>query len=192
MNGNRQYFFYTNRFHMHKTLRLALLTLIISVSTVASAKDGDSAAQAAFKKLLSLNGVWKGVFSNGREHTVTYRTTAGGTVLVETWALSPTHESMTIYHMDGTRLIATHYCPQGNQPRLEYVAAKDPNQLEFKFFDGSNLGVLDRTHQHVFRTKILPDGTIRRGEIYVANGLSIAEADKIKDEEVVVYSRLNK
>ena len=67
-----------------------------------------------FERLQSLVGAWRGTWSDGRPVGLTYRLSAGGTVLVETWALSPTRESLTLYHMDNGALLATHYCPQGN------------------------------------------------------------------------------
>jgi hypothetical protein len=57
-------------------------------------------------------------------------------VLVESWEARGKPHSLTVYHRDGQRLIATHYCPQGNQPRL----ALGPGSLRFSFLDATGLG----------------------------------------------------
>lgn len=71
-----------------------------------------------FNQLKSLVGAWEGKTETGRLLRVDYKLSAGETVLVETWTLGAGRESMTLYHMDNQDLVATHYCPIGNQPRL--------------------------------------------------------------------------
>ena len=82
------------------SLRLApwLLAALLGWAGAASAQKG--AGAAAFERLKALQGHWEGQFEDGRKHTVEYRLSAGGTVLVETWQLAPGRESMTLYHLD--------------------------------------------------------------------------------------------
>ncbi len=147
-------------------------------------------AAAVFQELTGLVGTWEGTFANGRRHTVTYRLTAGGTVLVETWALAPGRESMTLYHLDGDALVATHYCPQGNQPRLQWVKDGHPSRRSFAFRDGTNLQVKGSSHQHAFWVELQDKDHYQRSETYVANGSTAAEAAAEKPEAPVVYRRI--
>ena len=103
-----------------RLLLIPLLALIVASASSATAQPAPYRPDQAFQALKSLVGAWQGRTEAGRTFLVSYRLTANDTVLVETWTMSPTRQSMTVYHMDGDGLIATHYCPQGNQPRLQY------------------------------------------------------------------------
>jgi hypothetical protein len=141
-----------------------------------------------FRQLGSLVGTWSGHFSSGSAYTVTFRYTAAQSVLVETWTLGSGRESMTLYALDGDRLLATHYCPQGNQPRLQYTGVDNTGRWQFRFRDGSNLHVKGRSHQQAFWMKLQADGTFERGETYVDN--DAASSDVAPDGEAVRYTRV--
>ena len=67
-----------------------------------------------------LEGEWKvtgGDEHHGKEGKVTYKVTAAGSTLMETQFPGTGHEMVTMYHLDGDELKATHYCAAGNQPR---------------------------------------------------------------------------
>ncbi len=71
---------------------------------------------------------------------------------------------MTLYHLDGDSLLATHYCPQGNQPRLKLSPVSTPNQLSFHFLDATNLSDMGDSHQHSlgFEIKKSSDRLLRK------------------------------
>ena len=48
------------------------------------------------------------------------------------------HEMLNVYHTDGDRVLMTHYCASGNQPRLEVVATGE-DRLELRFESITNL-----------------------------------------------------
>jgi hypothetical protein len=124
----------------------------------------DSAA--AFESLKHLVGTWQPADKPDSPMRVQFELLAGDSVLAETWR-SPTHRSMTVYHLDGDTLIATHYCPQGNQPRLALVSDRD-GELRFELRDGSNLDVPGGHHEHVLTLR--RDGEqLVRGEAYAEN-----------------------
>jgi hypothetical protein len=128
-------------------------------------------ADEAFQSLKALAGDWQGRTEAGRTFLVSYRLIANDTVLVESWTMSPTRTSMTVYHMDGDALIATHYCPQGNQPRLEYRPEQSGDRLAFSFRDATNLPTPNAAHQHAFWIEIAPGvSAFTRDETYVENG----------------------
>ncbi len=43
---------------------------------------------------------------------------AGGHAVEEREMVGSPHEMLTIYHMEGSDLVATHYCMLGNRPRM--------------------------------------------------------------------------
>jgi hypothetical protein len=167
----------------------AIVALTLAQGASAQAPASPSRAAAAFARLAALAGTWSGIWANGRPHSVTYRLSAGGTVLVETWALGPGRESITIYHLDGERLLATHYCPQGTQPRLALALGSDPGRLDFTLLDGANLDAPGRSHQDRFTVWLQGPDRYERSEHYVENGVMHSGTGAAPDERVA-YSRV--
>lgn len=170
--------------------KFMLISAIVFAPMLLFAADSDVTAADAFKQLTSLNGDWEGKFPDGRSHTVSYRLTASCSVLVETWTLGPNRESMTLYSIDGSHLIATHYCPQGNQPRLRLVQGNDSTKLSFEFLDGSNLQVQGKAHQHAFWLRIDGPNSFTRSETYVENGSTAAEIAHTSEGDAITYTRI--
>jgi hypothetical protein len=109
-----------------KTNRLGLLILLLSSAPAFQLEAEESKALTpaeTFEALKKLCGEWKGTTANGGAEKITYRLIAADTVLLEAWVLSSGREALTVYHRDGDDLIATHYCPRGNQPRLKLTSA---------------------------------------------------------------------
>jgi hypothetical protein len=158
--------------------------LLIAVAPASA----DETAAEAFAALSKLQGRWEGEFANGRKHSVDYRLSAGGSVLVETWTLGPQRESITMYHLDGDRLLATHYCPQGNQPRLKLVDDGNPDRLSFAFVDGTGLQPADGWHQDSFWVEVQGDALYLRDEVYAPNAPASKEEEG--DSPPVTYRRV--
>jgi len=64
---------------------------------------------------------------------------------------------VTVYHMDGPDLIATHYCALGNQPRLKYQGGKDPKVLEFKSVSVGNSKSMNDMHMGYAKFTLVDD-----------------------------------
>jgi len=100
-----------------------------------------SPAAAAFERFKSLEGTWVGRSTNGWEERVVYRTIAGGSCIMQTsFDAHPNEMMVTMFHLDGERLLLTHYCVARNQPRL--VASQfseDGSSITFTFLDGTGL-----------------------------------------------------
>src|SRR5687767_2900395 len=72
---------------------------------------------SAWQHMQRLAGSWSGTADSGGQVDIVVRSIARASTLAETFG-PPGRETMTLYHSDGGGLIATHYCAQGNQPRL--------------------------------------------------------------------------
>jgi len=121
-------------------------------------------AQAAWVTLAeSLPGRW-GAERGDAVTVADYRLTARGTVLLETWMPGTPAETLTTYHLDGERLMLTHYCGQGNQASLRLVDAADG--LSFSRFAVTNAA----PEQGVLTELVLsPAGDqLERVEVYVS------------------------
>ena len=91
---------------------------------------------AVFDQMKTLVGEWTGKM--GEETlNVSYRLTAHGTALVETLMPGTDEEMVTIYHLDGTDLVMTHFCASGSQPTMKMVKVKD-GAFVFEHTGGTN------------------------------------------------------
>ena len=96
-----------------------------------------------WQQLRSLVGQWQShVEEGGKAHdsTLEIRMTGDGSAIMHVMAKDTPYEMVTMFHPDGPTLLATHYCAAHNQPRLQLVTAPGPNQVAFRFKDGTNIG----------------------------------------------------
>jgi hypothetical protein len=121
---------------------------------------------AAWERLKhALPGSWSMPSSKGGTFVVSYKLISGGTVLVEEWGAGTPNETETVFHPDHAELLLTHYCAQGNQPRLR-VAAITGDAVVFRFVDVTNRGP-DQS-MLVERTLRLAGDTFEDTEVYSA------------------------
>jgi hypothetical protein len=113
---------------------LFLALLVPARNPAGAAQPG---ADQAFQQLKGLVGDWESPLPEGRRLRVTYRLFSADTVLLETFGTA--RPTLTAYHLDGDRLLATHYCAQGNQPRLRLVSPATGGRLVFEFRDATSL-----------------------------------------------------
>lgn len=161
-----------------------ILLLVSSLALTAVSGADPINARAAFEKLQTLVGEWEGKTEAGRVLKVSYRLTAANTVLIETWTLGPQRESLTLYHMDNESLLATHYCPVGNQPRLRFKEGGSASLFVFEFVSATNLSKPEVAHQHRFEMELLDAKSFARSETYLENGKG--------EPERIVYSRTSR
>jgi len=146
---------------------ISCLALFIAIPAFAN-DAGPSKAKQLFEQLKLLEGDWKSDSADGTT-VVNYRLVAKGSTLVETWTMSPTRQSMTVYTMDGERLLATHYCPQGNAPRLKFSGVDASGANHFSFLDGANLQDPEGSHEHAFWIRLDSSDAMTRNETYIGN-----------------------
>ena len=130
-----------------KTRGMAIPAALLACVAAAQA-DSPSAASAAkgqpaaFERLKGLAGEWvsaeDGEMAKKGDLVARYAVTAGGSAVVETVFPGSPYEMVTVYHADGADLVLTHYCMEGNQPRMR---ARNPSgsRFDFKFDGGTNV-----------------------------------------------------
>jgi hypothetical protein len=131
-----------------RTLFIALLffSMAAAPNGHASGKSNDSAA--AFERLKTLAGEWEST-GDGEHARLSYELVAGGTAVLERETAANRPAMLTLYHLDGERLLLTHYCMAGNQPRMQarsYDAST--GALAFEFVDATNLASPAIGHMH--------------------------------------------
>lgn len=118
-----------------------IATVLLAASAVLAAdpKSENPPGPAAYARLKTLVGEWEANTGMGKAH-LSYELIAGGTSLVERESAEKMPAMLTVYYLDGDRLLLTHYCMAGNQPRMQ---ARDFNpetgEVAFEFLDATNL-----------------------------------------------------
>jgi len=135
-----------------KSLRITLPLLLIAISAVAFAQ---SDGQKSFDKLKTLAGNWQGTVTTqppqaelqGKVMRVSLRVTSTGNALLHEMNLEGRPDDpITMFYLDGGRLLLTHYCDAGNRPRMVAKASPDGKTVEFDFLDvagGTENGHMD-------------------------------------------------
>jgi hypothetical protein len=78
---------------------------------------------------------------------VSFRDTAGGSALMSEIHGHGPENMVSMFHLDGpNRLMLTHYCGAGNQPRMTASTSPDGKTITFDFLDATNLATPDAGH----------------------------------------------
>jgi hypothetical protein len=127
-------------------MRIRIIFFVVLVITSAALFAAEQMSKIekspAYDKMKTLVGSWQGaVNENGKplDTRVRFKLVSDGSVLASWLGEDTPHEMVTMFHMDGNNLMATHYCAAHNQPRLVLMTGDDPNRLVFKFKDGTNI-----------------------------------------------------
>ena len=126
-----------------KQLGTMLLPLVLLAMPPQLALSETKAPQG-IARLKSLVGEWRGKDVEGRAVQVTYSLTAGNTAVLETLEVAAGLSMVTLYHPDNEKLMMTHYCILGNQPRMQ--GDMDDRSLTFSLIDATNLSSPGAAH----------------------------------------------
>jgi hypothetical protein len=118
---------------------MATVALTAAAAHAAGPKSEASAGPAAYARLKTLVGEWEADTAMGKAH-ISYELIAGGTSLVEKESAEKMPAMLTVYYLDGDRLLLTHYCMAGNQPRMQARTFNSgTGEVAFEFLDATNL-----------------------------------------------------
>lgn len=124
------------------------LLLVLSFSAAAQ-----SDTQKSFDKLKTLAGSWEGTVhmgdpsADGTLMHVSFRVTSmGNTLMHEMKGDDGPQDPISMFTIDGDRLLLTHYCDAGNQPRMVGTVSPDGKTITFNFIDATNLQASQHGH----------------------------------------------
>jgi hypothetical protein len=157
--------------------KLAILIILLATATVASSQEQSktasvqSEAKKAFATLKTLSGSWQGTIMD-IPINFTIRAASSGTVILHegnTSKAGPPKQEITMFYLDGDRLLATHYCDAGNRSHFEGKMSPDGKTIELSFLEvvgskrggylkGMALTMIDASHHSVEATFVMPDG----------------------------------
>ena len=134
----------------------------------ATGKTQDAARKGAslpaLDRFKSLAGEWVAaedgeMFKKG-DLVARYAVTAAGSAVVETVFPGSPHEMVTVYHADGSDLVLTHYCMEGNQPRMRARKATG-SRIDFAFDGGLNINPKKDRHMNSASLELVGPDEIR-------------------------------
>ena len=152
-------------------LRVPMLPLVglLACALLANAADAKKdapkeKAATALDAFKNLAGEWVGKGGDGKDTTeakITYKVTSNGSAVVETIGPGTEHEMVTMIHLDGDKVVLTHYCALGNQPRMKAPAKLDGKKVAFEFADATNLKSDKDMHMHNVTYTFVDDDTLK-------------------------------
>lgn len=129
---------------------LLLAILALGLHSLAAPEASD--AQAAFAKLKALAGEWEGNGADGSHSHLQYEVISGGSAVVERFVndkMGSGNAMVTVYYLDGGRLLLQHYCMAKNQPRMLAESFNPASgELRFHFLDATGLASPSDGHMH--------------------------------------------
>jgi hypothetical protein len=156
-----------------KSLKAVFAVAVFAALGIAQQPNPAGQPGAGFDKLKSLAGEWEGKASEGGKEfpaTTSFRLVSDGSALLNVLGYATPEEMVTMFHMDGRDLLATHYCSAHNQPRFRMVPSSDPNVVAFEFKDATNLSSPTAPHMVGVKFTILDADHHVEDWTFLANG----------------------
>jgi hypothetical protein len=148
----------------------------------------DAASAMAF--LTSTSGEWVPTGAGQHDHNaaptpgqraaaVLVKTKAAGSAVVHTYRQGTPGEMETVFHMDGDKLLLTHYCALQNAPVLRFEKSSKPGELKFVFHGGTNFDSSVDAHLHESTFQIIDKDTIEQRSTVFTNGKADPELKSV-------------
>lgn len=147
-----------------KCTALGIVLLFAGSLFAAAAPPADVPISPALELFRGLAGEWVAaedgeMFKKG-DVVARYAVTAAGSAVVETVFPGTPHEMVTVYHADGSDLVLTHYCMEGNQPRMRARNAKG-SRFDFVFDGGTGIDPKKDRHMNSATVEIVGPDELR-------------------------------
>lgn len=125
-------------------------------------------SETAFETFKGFEGTW--AIRSGQKTLpieMTYESGSKGSIVTEQFG-----KELSVFYRDGQSLLMTHFCNNGNQPRLRLRENTRPGAFEFQMFDITNLQSTDADHVERVVYRIIDDKTIALEIVWRKNGKS--------------------
>jgi hypothetical protein len=157
-----------------KSIRTALSLIILAAAL--SAAHAQTDAQKAFATIKSMPGTWEGKTADGRPLQVTFKTVSGGSAVMSEILGQGPEDMISMFNMDGdNKLLLTHYCGVGNQPRMQAGVSPDGKTFTFNYVDATNLASPDAGHMQSMVLTLLDDNHHTENWIFIDHGKEMKE-----------------
>lgn len=146
---------------------MARTLVVLGIALSAAYTTAQTDAQKAFTILKSMPGTWEGTSPEGAVK-VTFKVTGGGSAVMS--EILGKEDMVSMFHMDGERLLLTHYCAIGNQPRMQASVSPDGKTFTFTYVDATNLSTPDAAHMQRMILTVLEDNHHTEEWIFADHG----------------------
>jgi hypothetical protein len=179
----------THRRHLQGTLAAVL---VMAAGLLAGDRLSRAAADAGavpappknanMDTIRGLVGTWEpAAAAEGKKMgTLVFKSTSGGSVVMETMFPGSEHEMVNMYSADGDSVLFTHYCAMGNQPRMKLKSA-EAGVLKFEYLDCSNLKSRDDPHMDSLELTIKGDRLTEKWSFFAGG--------KVTNQETFEFTR---
>jgi len=150
-----------------RILRSLLFALLALAATSVLAQTD---AQKAFQTIKTMPGSWEGKSLDGQTLQVTFKETAGGSAVMSE-ILANKEDMISMFHLDGSgKLLMTHYCAVGNQPRMQATVSPDGKTITFRYFDATGLATPDAGHMQTMVLTLIDENHHTEDWTFVDHG----------------------
>ncbi len=129
---------------------LRAFSITVAILVIACVVSAAPATNPAWEKMKSLVGEWEGTMDHGGQAMpvkVSYSLVSSGSSIMERLSTPDGSDMVTMYYPDGSGLMMTHYCSEGNQPRMK-AAPSSGDTLAFNFVDAIGLASPQAEHMN--------------------------------------------
>ena len=161
---------------LRTTFFLATLALVFCAPLSAQEMHPAARSTPAFDQFRSLVGHWEGTTPGGGKVHITYELISNGSVLME--RLSPGNEPdmITMYTLEGDRILVTHYCSAGNQPTMQTAAAPAATgKYDFTFLRLAGAKSPDEGHMTALSVSMPDKNHLVQTWTFTENGKAMSE-----------------
>ena len=154
----------------------------IGMATAAPAQASNTAtapeSQAeVFEQFKALEGRYLEDAEPESQAKVEYQLWSRDTAVMEIWNM-PTKREFTVFHMDGDKLVATHYCGNRIQVTMDMVWPAEDGEYKFKARYVSNHASPDAPYNSGFSYRFHANGNVWRNEQWTTAG-KMVEGDQM-------------
>ncbi len=146
-------------------LTRTLIAAAIALSAACALAQTD--AQKAFTAIKNMPGTWEGSSVEGPVK-VTFKVTSGGSAVMS--EILGKEDMISMFHMDNDRLLLTHYCAVGNQPRMQAAVSSNGKVITFTYVDATNLATPDSAHMQQMILTVIDDNHHTEEWVFAGQG----------------------
>lgn len=156
-----------------RTFRQASVALLLAALAGALAAAEPSGDRAAYERIKSLAGNWRGRMEDplaGPAVSVRYAVVSAGEAVIEHQNPGQSFETLTVYFLADGKLRATQYSAAGNQPVFTLDEESTPELIRLAFDGGTGLDADRDGHVHGGEIRFVsPDRIEQRWFHYVGS-----------------------
>jgi len=140
---------------MTKPMLTSTRILVAALALATASGCAQSDAQKAFATIKALPGNWVGDTQMGPVQ-VNFKVTAGGSAVMS--EILGKEDMISMFNLDGpSRLLMTHYCAAGNEPRMEASVSPDGKVITFNYVEATNLATPEAGHMQKMVLTVIDD-----------------------------------